>query len=533
MDKLPAPREAGVGSLERADMNMYRIPTPVRVTLLVLLVPLAAACAPSTVATPTPVSPALDAAAAITAAGVGHEVQALAHDSTRGRDTPSPELEKAALYLEHRFRELGLEPAGENGTYVQRWDYDVVALDREATAIRIQGQEVLAPTYEADFFLVPGFQTDTEARAHYVGVAGDVRSVPGAARGAFMVFDLPGSEVNREWQQRLDAALQPAMAGGPAGIIFVLDPEFPRDILTQLAGPTAGQQAPFPLIGIAHEAARDLFDAAGVDLAAARADGAPSALGDVVVEVTVARTRETHRPPNVVGVRRGSDPSLRDTYVVVTAHFDHLGVGNPDEAGDSIYNGADDNASGTAALLEMARATMALPEAPARSILFLAVSGEEKGLLGSRAFVESPTVPLSGIVANINLDMVGRNHPDTVIAIGQEYSTLENVIRRVADRPGLGLEVIEDPEPEKMFFFRSDQLSFVQRGIPAVFFTTGDHPDYHQQSDRPERIDNDKLARVARLAFHLAYEIAMDPAPPEWTEAGWREVETMLQGMAF
>jgi Zn-dependent M28 family amino/carboxypeptidase len=208
-------------------------------------------------------------------------------------------------------------------------------------------------------------------------------------------------------------------------------------------------------------------------------------------------------------------------------------VGNPDEGGDSIYNGADDNASGTAALLEMARATMALPEAPARSILFLAVSGEEKGLLGSRAFVEAPTVPLSGMVANINLDMVGRNHPDTVIAIGQEYSTLEDVIRRVADRPGLGLEVIEDPEPEKMFFFRSDQLSFVQRGIPAVFFTTGDHPDYHQQSDRPERIDNDKLARVARLAFHLAYEIAMDPAPPEWTEAGWREVETMLQGMAF
>jgi hypothetical protein len=512
---------------------MYRKPYPARWVVLLLLLPLAAACAPSAVVTPAPVSPALDAAAVITAAGVEREVHALAHDSTMGRDTPSPELEKAALYLEHRFRELGLEPAGQEGTYVHRWDYDRVTLDREATTVRVRESEAPPPTYEADFFLVPGFQATTEARAHYVGVAGDVRSVPGSARGAFMVFDLPGSEVNREWQQRLDAALQPAMAGGPAGIIIVLDADFPRDILTQLAGPTAGQQAPFPLIGIAHEAAQGLLAAAGGDLAAARAAGSPSALGDGLIEVTVARTRETHRPPNVVAMRRGSDPALRDTYVVVTAHFDHLGVGNPDETGDSIFNGADDNASGTAALLEMARAAMALPEAPARSLLFLAVSGEEKGLLGSRAFAESPTVPMGGIVANINLDMVGRNHPDTVIAIGQEYSTLEDVIRRVADRPGLGLTVIEDPEPEKMFFFRSDQLSFVQRGIPAVFFTTGDHEDYHQQSDRPERIDHDKLARIARLAFHLAYEIAMDPAAPEWTEAGWRQVESMLQGMAF
>jgi Zn-dependent M28 family amino/carboxypeptidase len=153
--------------------------------------------------------------------------------------------------------------------------------------------------------------------------------------------------------------------------------------------------------------------------------------------------------------------------------------------------------------------------------------------LGSMAFVENPTVPLGNVVANINLDMVGRNAPDTVIGIGQEYSTLEDVIARVAPRPGVDLTVIRDPEPEKMFFFRSDQLSFIQRGIPAIFFTTGDHEDYHQQSDRPETIDTEKLARVARLAFHVAFEIAMDPAAPEWTEEGWREVEQMIQGSPF
>jgi len=177
---------------------------------------------------------------------------------------------------------------------------------------------------------------------------------------------------------------------------------------------------------------------------------------------------------------------------------------------------------------------MALPQAPARSVVFLAVSGEEKGLLGSMAFAENPTVPLEDIVANINMDMIGRTAPDTVIAIGQEYTTLEGVINRiVAENPDLGLTVIQDPEPEQMFFFRSDQLSFIQRGIPAVFFTTGDHPDYHQQSDLPERIDTDKLARIARLAFHLAHAIAMDPQPPEWTEEGRREVEEMLQGSPF
>jgi hypothetical protein len=516
---------------------MHRILSPARRGLPFLLIALAPACAPTRVAAPptapAPAAAAVAAAATITAAAIEREVHALAHDSTRGRDTPSPELEKAAAYLEHRFRQLGLEPAGQGGTFVHRWDYDMVTLDRGETVLRVQGQESPPPTYEADYFMVPGFQPATAAAAHYVGVAGDVRSVPTAARGAFMVFDLPGAEVNLAWQQRLSSALEAAGTGGPAGVILILDPSFPRDILTQLAGVTAGQLAPFPLVGLAGAAARDLFAEAGADLTAVQAGGVPAPLGNGTIEVAIARTRDTHRPPNVAAVRRGSDPALADTYVVVTAHFDHMGVGNPDESGDSIFNGADDNASGTAALLEMARATMALPEAPARSILFLAVSGEEKGLLGSAAWTENPTVPIGGVVANINLDMVGRNAPDTLIAIGQEHSTLEAVIRRIADRPGLGLNIIEDPEPEKMFFFRSDQLSFIQRGIPAVFFTTGDHEDYHQQSDRPERIDTDKLARVARLAFHLAYEIAMDPVAPEWTEAGWREVERRLQGGAF
>lgn len=501
-----------------------------------------AACAPAAVHEPTPVTvhertPAtavVDAAATITADGVGRQVHALAHDSARGRDTPSPELEKAALYIEHRFRDLGLEPAGEDGSYIHRWDFDVVVLDRETTTVQVAGHQTPVPTYEADYFLAPGVQPRASGRAYYAGSAGEAQAVHEEARGRFIVFDLPGPELNAEWQQRLTATLQPAMMSAAAGLILVLDPDFPRDMVAQLAPNMAAQRAPFPVIGIAAQAAADLFTAAGANLAAIRAAGEPAPLGEGVLEVTAERVEESHRPPNVAAMRRGSDPALADTYIILTAHFDHLGVGEPDERGDSIFSGADDNASGTAALMEIAAAFASLPEAPARSVIFLAVSGEEKGLLGSMAFAEDPTVPLDAVVANINLDMVGRSAPDTVIAIGQEYTTLEGVISRiVSEHPDLRLTVIQDPQPEQMFFFRSDQLSFIQRGIPAVFFTTGDHPDYHQQSDLPERVDTDKLARVARLAFHLAYEIAVDPEAPDWTEEGRGEVRQMLQGSPF
>jgi hypothetical protein len=495
-----------------------------------LLVPLWTACGSGAVTVPAPapasVAAAIEAAAIITPARVGHEVHAIAHDSTMGRRTPSPELEKVAVYLAHRFSEHGLEPAGDQGGFIQRWEYDVVTMDRDETVVHVPGSAP-APSYQADYFLVPGPAPSTTAPLYFAGEAGRVSALPAEAEGKLVVFDLPVPELNMEWQQRVSAALEPAARA--AGIILVLHADFPRDMLTQLATVTAAQLAPFPIVGMAHDAAMDLVAAAGGDLGSARTGG-PGALGSEAVVVRVARTRDVHQPPNVVAIRRGSDPALRDTYVLITAHFDHMGVGEPDERGDSIFNGADDNASGTAALLEISSAFMALPQAPARSVVFLAVSGEENGLLGSQAFAERPTIPLDRVVANINLDMVGRTSPDTVIAIGQEYSTLEAFLTRVADRPGLGLTIIEDPEPEKMFFFRSDQLSFIQRGIPAVFFTTGDHEDYHRQSDRPERINTDKLARVARLAFHLAHEIASDPQAPEWTDAGWREVQQKLQG---
>jgi hypothetical protein len=507
-----------------------------------MIMPLFAACAGGT-PPQAPMADAPDGAAAeagahgavatITPEDVSREIGVLAHDSMAGRDTPSPELEAAAQYIAERFRSMGLEPAGDSGTYMHRWEYQLSSLRPEETEIQIAGAEDPGLEYGVDFFMVPGMAA-TAAGAVYLGVAGE--DAPTAdQRGKIVILDHPVATLDQEWQDATMSVLPPAMSSGVAGVIFVLAPEFPADAMGMLASMTAGQQAPFPVLGVTEAAAGRLVETAGTDLASLRGEDGEASIGDADLEIRWAKSAETFRPPNVAAMLPGSDPELRDTYVILTAHFDHVGIGAPDESGDSIYNGADDDASGTAAVLEMAEAFASLPEAPARSVIFLAVSGEEKGLLGSMAYAEDPPViDIGSIVANVNMDMVGRNAPDTVIGIGQEYSTLQDVLAEIQDHhPELGLNVILDPAPEKQFFFRSDQLAFIQQGIPAVFFTTDEHEDYHEPSDEPDKINNDKVARVARLAFLLAYHIAQDPTEPEWTPDGRARIDEMLQQSPF
>lgn len=256
----------------------------------------------------------------------------------------------------------------------------------------------------------------------------------------------------------------------------------------------------------------------------------PRALAGVTVAASLPQQElDQARAPNVVAVLRGSDPALRDEYVVISAHMDHVGVGEPVN-GDSIYNGADDDASGTSSLLEVAQAFASLPERPRRSVIFLHVSGEEKGLLGSEWFADHPTVPLGNIVANINVDMIGRNSPDTVVVIGKNYSSLGAVADGVAARhPELGLTLADDKWPEERFFFRSDHFNFARKEIPAIFFFSGVHEDYHRPSDEVHKIDTDKTARVTRAVFYTAYEIAQATARPTWDPKGLQEVRAMTR----
>lgn len=236
---------------------------------------------------------------------------------------------------------------------------------------------------------------------------------------------------------------------------------------------------------------------------------------------------------NVLAMIPGRDPVLRDEYIVVSAHLDHVGIGMPVN-GDSIYNGADDNGSGTTAILEMARVLASLPESerPRRSVIVAHVSGEEYGLLGSRYWTDNPTVPIESVVANVNADMVGGDaHPDTVAVLGGEYSTLGATIRSVnAGLPEVNLHLSGDLWPGERLFFRSDQLNFMRKEIPAIFLFNGLHECYHRPCDDITFVDAGKVARVARLLAHTVMEIANRDERPVWDPRGLEEVRRLISG---
>ena len=238
-----------------------------------------------------------------------------------------------------------------------------------------------------------------------------------------------------------------------------------------------------------------------------------------------ATPSEDGEAPNAVGILRGSDPELRGEYLVFSAHMDHVGVRAPDESGDSIWNGADDNASGTAAILEVAEAMVALETAPRRSVIFLLVSGEELGLWGSDHFARNPPVPVRSLVANVNADMVGRNWTDTIVAIGKDHSDLGAALESVnAAHPELGMTAIDDLWPEQNFFRRSDHYNFARRGVPAIFFFNGTHEDYHGRDDEVEKIDEEKASRVARLLYHFGLAVADADEAPEWDPESYEAI---------
>jgi Zn-dependent M28 family amino/carboxypeptidase len=239
------------------------------------------------------------------------------------------------------------------------------------------------------------------------------------------------------------------------------------------------------------------------------------------------------RSPNVVAKLEGSDPVLKNEYLVYTAHLDHLGIGEPVN-GDKIYNGALDNASGCATMLEVARAFSDMNPRPKRSILFVAVTGEEVGLLGSDYFAHYPTVSKGEIVADVNLDEDLMLWPlRDIIAFGAEHSSLEGVVKRAAKR--LELTVSPDPAPEETTFIRSDQYSFVKQGIPAIFPVAGlkssdpaidpaaifkkwEQTKYHEPQDDMQQpgLDFDQAVKYAQFVFLCGWLVTQDEAPPEW-----------------
>jgi len=238
----------------------------------------------------------------------------------------------------------------------------------------------------------------------------------------------------------------------------------------------------------------------------------------------VDSTLGTASAPNVVGILEGTDPSLKNEYVVFSAHMDHIGItpGQP----DSINNGADDDGSGTVGLLELAEAFTRKNAATKRSLIFLNVSGEEKGLWGSAYFAAHPPVPIGQIVTNLNMDMIGRNWPDTVETIGMTFSSLGPMLDSVATaNPQLNMTPVNDLSPEERRLFRSDHYNFARAGVPILYFTSGHHPDYHEVTDSPDKINAEKEARLVQLVFWMGQAVGNAATKPTWNPGALEQVQ--------
>ena len=485
-------------------------------------------------------------------------VTTLADDALEGRQTGSDGYRKAAAYVVTQFEQAGLKPAGTAG-YRQSVAFSErrIAEDQSRIALVRNGQEDvlrfgddvtvnlragLVPSVEAPLVFV-GYGLSAPETGHddlagidlegkvAVYLAGTPAAITGALTahyqqagvrwqalekaGAIGSIVVPNPRLSEQpWEQTSGRRLNPVMT--------LVDPRFNDLAGMQVALAVNPASADRLLAGSGHTLEELL------SLAGARRP-LPRFPLDGVLRARVTLDTSALQADNVAALLPGSDPALAGEHVVLTAHLDHVGIG-PAVSGDSLYNGAMDNASGIATLLEVARTLAASTPRPKRSILFVAVAAEEHGLLGSRYFAGAPTVPRASIVANINMDMFLPLFPmKSVMVLGLDESDLGDRVREVAKRSGLGAGA--DPQPERNRFTRSDQYSFIREGIPALAMKVGFEPGsaeaaidaawtkdrYHAPSDDLQQpIDLGAAITFTRLVGDLAAAIANHPAKPQW-----------------
>lgn len=506
----------------------------VSVLLLFAVAPGLAAQAPA----PAGADAVASAAATITASDVARRVRIIADDSMGGRDTPSRGLDLTARYVADQFQSFGLKPGGDNGTWFQRYPLQMRRIDLAASSIGIEGDRGAQLSFRKDARLMGAVGTEGRVSGPVLLLAGDLSKVQVSAKdveGRVVVLPLDYSEGGRQARGQYNRALAVLRESGatPLGVLAVsnVDSKAWREMMN--AAPAVisrvGRESSRPQVPAAevHETTLGPVLAGAVDLAAVRTAGTGVAkvLPGVTVAMDIRESREEMSAPNTIGILEGTDPTLRNEYVVFSAHMDHIGIRSAPGQADSINNGADDDASGTVGVIELAEAFSRPGARPKRSLLFITVSGEEKGLWGSSWFSEHPTVPLGQIVANINLDMIGRNWTDTIVAIGKEHSDLGATLNRVnATHPELRMTAIDDKWPEERFYFRSDHYNFARKGIPILFFFNGVHEDYHRVSDSPDKIDAEKESRIVKLLFYLGQDVANATARPKWNPESYKTI---------
>jgi hypothetical protein len=514
---------------------------PPRATLLALASLLAATTAAPLAAQTDPPRPSpasvRAAVATITETDFRQRLSVLADDSMRGRATPSPELDETAAYVAAAFRHFGLAPGGDSGSFIQRYPVRRIAPDSDdalvATGPGVESRWGLGSSFLVAEGQLPEGLTNAPA-VLMVGLAGDSVHPFGDVdvRGA-VVFQMLPLAAQREQARLLRTVAQGAAAGARAWVFLFNVPQAyfaarARDALApRYEVPGLRGLIPVPLLLMRDSSAADVLRAAGEDLLALR-DTSLHAVRPLR-GVTVSRTGrdvvalET-TAPNVVGILEGGDPRLADEYVLVTGHMDHVGVtgggqGCVARGADSICNGADDDGSGTVGVVQLAQAFARLTPHPARTMIFVTVSGEERGLWGSAWFADHPARPLAQAAADLQMDMIGRNSRDSIAVVGMEHSTLRGfVLRADSAHPELGMRLVDDPEHGR-YYMQSDHYSFARKGVPSAFLFNGIHAELHQPTDELRLIDAEKAARIVRMAFYVLLDIANAAERPQWDPA--------------
>jgi Zn-dependent M28 family amino/carboxypeptidase len=506
------------------------------------------------------------AAAAIEAGYLEAAIAHLASDSLGGRGPATGGDRAARRYLVQQLQAAGCEPDAPGGAWEQPLDLVGITSHMPPVWSFRGGGGALELAWWDDYIAGSGVQEDSVAVGDTeIVFVGYGITAPEENWDDFKGADVRGKVLlvlnndpdwdpalfagnRRLYYGRWDYKYEHAARQGAAGAIIVHTTPSAGYPWKVVQTSWSGEQFELPAGGeprlrlaawVTEAAARRLAARGGRDLdslvaAARRGDFRPVPLG---VRTSIAFRNTLHRgsrTANVAGLLRGRDPSLRSELVVFTAHHDHLGTGEPDSTGDRIYNGARDNAAGAATVLAVARAFAALPERPRRSVLFMLVAAEEQGLLGSEWFAAHPSVPPGRIAANINIDapnIFGRTRD--VAVIGRGKSSLEDVLAAAAALQGR--VVVDEPTPDKGYYYRSDQFNFAKIGVPALYFKAGTEylgrpagwgtrmedawreSRYHQPGDVVYADWNfDGLVEDAQLAFYVGLAAAAAAAAPAW-----------------
>jgi len=477
--------------------------------------------------------------------GLREHLNILASDEFEGRETGQPGQQKAAQYIAQVFEGYGLPRVVGDTSYFQKIAFTAESWQHITLSINGESYRHLWDYYaypstnasqaETSFgeILFLGYGIESERYNDYKGVDVSGRAIliyDGEPVDASGISQVTGTQQQSEWAKDWRKKLRLARQKG-AGLVLVIDGNFKenvaqarRAILNTGLQYGAGEKPEQNYANncfLATKAAKDIMGADYQKVIRARKNMQKKGKSRAVplscrISIVQDKFKRQVLGENVLGYIEGTDDNLKGELLIITAHYDHLG-----RRGDAIYNGADDNGSGTSAVLEVAQAFAEARKqgaGPRRSVLAMLVSGEEKGLLGSQYYVENPVFPLANTIANINVDMVGRvdekhkDNPEYIYVIGSDrLSTELHQINEQANATYTKLELDytynSDDDPNR-YYYRSDHYNFAERGIPAIFYFNGTHADYHRTSDTVDKIQFDKMAKISQLVFYTAWELA-------------------------